>query len=223
MKVNSNDRATFAIFGFTVAVYIVLGLMLIGLLSASKADGGVLGTNGVYTISNAPAEVTLAWNVDTSPGVVGYNIYQGVASRTYTNMIDAGNATSIAVSIQRGITNYFAVTAYTSSGLESQFSNEVTYDDTNNIPVAPSQKPPVLLIAQQNINGRGWQNVYALSVDPSVAPMSEFRLQIAYSPPPGAAPSPLVVPMKASPVPMPPQPQVLPTTKGKMTIYKSNG
>lgn len=221
MKLKSNDKATFAIFGFTVAVYMVLGLWLIGLLSALEADGGVL-VNGVYVISNAPAKVTLAWNAETDPTVTGYNIYQGVASRTYTNMINAGNATSIAVEMPRGITNYFAVTAYDAAGLESTFSNEVTIDDTNNIPVAPVEKPPVLLIAQQKLGTNGWQNVYALSIDPNVAPMSEFRLQIAYSPPPGA-PSPLVVPMKAAPVPMPPQPQVMPTSKGKMTIWKSNG
>lgn len=44
------------------------------------------------------ATVTLAWDATTDPFVVGYHLYQGGASKSYTNMFDAGNATSISVS-----------------------------------------------------------------------------------------------------------------------------
>ena len=43
----------------------------------------------------AAQSITLQWNPSTDPSVVGYNVYYGVASRTYTNKIDVGNTTLI--------------------------------------------------------------------------------------------------------------------------------
>lgn len=176
-----------------------LGLFLLGGCLDSRA--AMLGTNGVYTIINPPASVTLAWDSVAGTGM-GYRLYQGTSSRTYTNMVDIAGATNINVTIQRGITYYFAVTAYNSVGLESQFSAEVSYVDTNSLPPVPSLKPPVQLVAQQKIGGGAWHSVYALSVDPSVAPVSSFRLVAVYSPPPVSF-SPDFKPRKLAPLPLP--------------------
>jgi len=70
--------------------------------------------------------VTLAW--DPVSGVAGYKVYQGGATRVYTNSADAGAATQETVStLTVGKTYYFAVTAYNSSGVESDDSSEISY------------------------------------------------------------------------------------------------
>src|SRR5882762_1863579 len=72
--------------------------------------------------------VTLAWNASTSVGVTGYRLYWGATSRSYASNTNAGNSTQATVlGLTLGSTNYFAVTAYNSSGLESAFSTEIAY------------------------------------------------------------------------------------------------
>jgi hypothetical protein len=72
--------------------------------------------------------VTLAWNTSADPTVVGYNIYYGVVSRTYTNVVNVGNTTNVTISgLVEGATYYFAATAYNTLGLESNFSGEASY------------------------------------------------------------------------------------------------
>lgn len=74
------------------------------------------------------ASVTLAWSSTPDPSVVGYKVYEGVASRSYTNVIDVGNSTQATISgLVPGTTYYFAVTSYTAGGLESAFSGEIAY------------------------------------------------------------------------------------------------
>lgn len=99
--------------------------------------------------------VTLAW--DPESGVAGYKLYQGGATHGYTNSINAGTATQQTISgLTVGGIYYFAVTAYNSSGLESDYSTEVIY-------VATSGRPPSLAVLHltklagrtMNINGAG--------------------------------------------------------------------
>jgi hypothetical protein len=71
--------------------------------------------------------VTLAWD-DSDPNVAGYRLYYGIASRTYPVAIDVGPATSCSVSnLISGTTYFFAVTAYSHFGIESDFSSEIAY------------------------------------------------------------------------------------------------
>jgi len=59
--------------------------------------------------------------------VVGYNVYYGTASGSYTTKVNAGNATTYIVSnLQAGSTYYFAATAYDSYGYESSYSNQLS-------------------------------------------------------------------------------------------------
>jgi hypothetical protein len=80
--------------------------------------------------SNAPPQsATLAWDLSApSTDVAGYFIYYGASTRSYTNRLEVGLATNAAVSnLVAGTTYYFATTAYTSSGLESDYSNEAVW------------------------------------------------------------------------------------------------
>jgi hypothetical protein len=72
--------------------------------------------------------VTLAWDPSPDSAVAGYHLYDGIASLTYTNVIDVGNATNATVSgLVGGVTYFFAATAYDTNGQESVFSDEVSY------------------------------------------------------------------------------------------------
>jgi hypothetical protein len=75
------------------------------------------------------AEVSLEWDANTEPDLDGYKLYYGSASRSYGYIIDVGNQTSFTVvDLVEGETYYFSVTAYNTSGYESTYSNEVTYN-----------------------------------------------------------------------------------------------
>jgi len=75
------------------------------------------------------AQVTLVWDPNTEPEVVGYRIYYGLASDQYGNQIDVGNQTTYTVaSLENGKTYYFAATAYDQYGDESDFSDEVAFN-----------------------------------------------------------------------------------------------
>ncbi len=80
------------------------------------------------------SDVSLTWdapimNVDGSPltDLKGYKVYYGTESNNYSENIDVGNVTNYTVSnLSDGTTYYFAVTAYDTSGNESDYSNEVS-------------------------------------------------------------------------------------------------
>ena len=71
--------------------------------------------------------VTLAWDASQDPSVVGYRIYYGAGSRSYTNTVECGSSNTVSVPLYATRT-YFAATCYTSVGLESDYSTEVVYD-----------------------------------------------------------------------------------------------
>lgn len=82
----------------------------------------------------AGQSVTLAWDASPDPTVVGYDVYYGVASGTYTNMINVGDVTSATIGgLVIGVTYYFAATTYDASGNESGYSGEISYT----VPVPP--------------------------------------------------------------------------------------
>jgi hypothetical protein len=88
----------------------------------------------------ARSSVTLAWDPSPGSAVAGYRVYQGVESRNYTSVISAGTVTTSTVAkLTGGTTYFFAVTAYDTNGLESQFSSEVIYT----VPRSPSIVPAI--------------------------------------------------------------------------------
>ena len=72
--------------------------------------------------------VTLAWDASADPAVSGYRLYQGLVSRNYSIVYDAGNTNNVVVpGLLAGTIYFFAVTAYDTNGLESDFSTELVY------------------------------------------------------------------------------------------------
>jgi hypothetical protein len=74
------------------------------------------------------ADVTLAWDPVDNPQLAGYTIYYGTASGNYQWMVDVGDVTTYTLSnLTIGATYYAAATAFTTTDLESDFSNEVMF------------------------------------------------------------------------------------------------
>ena len=113
-------------------------------------DGGSTITSGAATVTvsasggSGQASVSLAWNAVSSPNVASYNLYYGGASQTYTNVVSAGSATNFAVNgLTRGATYYFAATSVDSVGMESVYSQEISYT----VPLTNTTTPPAIALA----------------------------------------------------------------------------
>jgi hypothetical protein len=113
-----------------VSMLIIIMSLFISLSLYNCGGGG----GGSSTSSNSPGNsATLTWDaptthVDGTPltDLAGYKLYYGTSSGNYNVAIDAGKVTTFKVDGLSPITYYFAVTAYDSSGNESNYSNEVS-------------------------------------------------------------------------------------------------
>jgi hypothetical protein len=77
-------------------------------------------------------QVTLEWDAVIHPQLKGYVVYYGTYSRDYDVSLDVGNWTSCTIAdLEDSETYYFAVTAYSTEGEESDFSNEVSNSSSN--------------------------------------------------------------------------------------------
>jgi len=70
--------------------------------------------------------VILEWDRNPETNVLGYRVYTGRQSRVYDSVLDVSNQTLAELATMPG-TTYYAVTAYDTEGLESDFSDEVFY------------------------------------------------------------------------------------------------
>jgi len=125
--INGNSVATGAY--YTTPTDLAPGVYRID-VTAFTSDGSSAGS-ATYTfrvLDLEPVDVTLAWDPNTEPDLAGYNFYWAYTSRDYAFSTDVGNFTEYTVTdLIPGITYYFAVTAYDTEGLESDYSDEVVY------------------------------------------------------------------------------------------------
>ena len=108
--------------------------------------------------------VTLAWNANTETNLAGYRLYHGTATRSYsTNVAVAHPATTVTVTnLQAGTTYFFAVTAYTTEGLESDYSDEVSYL-VPRPPTKPANLRVVVELQSASLLEGPWTNQVSMS------------------------------------------------------------
>lgn len=75
----------------------------------------------------ATQSVTLIWDANSEPDVVGYRLFYGTESRVYTNQVDVPGPMAVASDLSDGETYYFAAIAYNLDGFESELSAEISY------------------------------------------------------------------------------------------------
>lgn len=84
----------------------------------------------VFIINTSTAQdntVTLAWDANPEPDVVGYRIHYGTESGNHTVTIDAGPALTLTIDNLETRRYYAVATAYNSAGLESLPSIEIDF------------------------------------------------------------------------------------------------
>ena len=75
----------------------------------------------------ASQSVNLAWNPNPEPDIAGYLVHYGTGSRNYTQTQEAATPSATVTGLTEGVAYYFAATAYNDQGVESDYSNEVSY------------------------------------------------------------------------------------------------
>jgi hypothetical protein len=114
------------------------------------------------------AEVTLAWDPNPEPSIQGYRVYYGKASGFYTGVYDAGNRTDCVITgLEPGVTYYFACTAYSATGDESNFSGEIIYTSNSD----SSKSSGNIVVVKCFIATAAYGSGFA----PEVAVLREFR------------------------------------------------
>jgi hypothetical protein len=79
------------------------------------------------TAVSAAQNVTVVWDANSEPDVVGYRLFYGTESRVYTNQVDVPGPMGVASDLSEGETYYFAAVAYNIYGFQSQLSAEISY------------------------------------------------------------------------------------------------
>ena len=80
-------------------------------------------------------QLTLAWDASASTNVAGYRLYYGTNTRSYQFVTNAGLMLTQAVVLPHRGRWFFAATAFDTNGLESDFSNEVSWESKPTPPV----------------------------------------------------------------------------------------
>ena len=75
-----------------------------------------------------PYVAVFGWNPSPDPAVNGYRIYTGTTSGNYSASNLLGNVTGTTVAgLAAGVTYYFVITAFDTNGVESAYSEEISF------------------------------------------------------------------------------------------------
>ena len=102
-------------------------LALMFLVPVSAVKGSTVGS------------ASCSWDAVADPSVSGYKVYWGIQSGVYDHSLDAGNVTQVIIpGFSPGVQYFSAVTAYSNTGGESDYSTEVSFSvSTAVVPATP--------------------------------------------------------------------------------------
>jgi hypothetical protein len=129
----------FLLRGMTAQALLIITIinMFARLAAASSA---LLLQCAIATTLLATQSVTVTWDANIEPDVVGYRFFYGTQSGVYSNQVDVVAPIAVASALLEGETYYFAAIAYNINGIESEFSDEISYTVPGS-PPSPSPTP----------------------------------------------------------------------------------
>jgi hypothetical protein len=139
------------------------------LLTLSLMAFGTLASISAFADS-----VMLAWDSSVSTNVVGYRVYYGVGSRSYTNYVLVGGTNATISGLAGATTYYFTATAYDSNGIESDYSSETNYTT----PVPVNLQPTLNALGNLTLNQNAGQQTANLSGISSGSPTEVQTLSV---------------------------------------------
>lgn len=107
---------------YLYTLYLLSVLLVAFTLTTAKAEEVVIDSDDDPDAKIT--SVTLVWDRNPESDIAGYNIYYGRISGDYIRVVTVADPTAM-IGVKGGKTIYFAVTAYNTNGLESEFSEEV--------------------------------------------------------------------------------------------------
>jgi Bacterial Ig domain len=138
---------------------------------------------------NDAGEVELEWDPNPETDIAGYKVHYGTAPGEFTSSIDVGEVTMATVQrLAAGTTYFFVATAYNTGGLESPYSNEVTFTTAPNaapvsigsqVTAAEDRSVSVTLIAS---DPDGDPVSYAITGIPAFGTLSGTAPLLTYTP-----------------------------------------
>jgi hypothetical protein len=146
--------------------------------------------SAIFTIS--AGGVILQWDPNPEPNVAGYRVYYGLASRSYTSSNDvSAPLTGVTISnLERESKYFFAVTAFDTDGLESDYSDEVWIVIANDAPVALNSsiqtlqnQPAAAVLTGTDSNGDALE--FSIVTSPSHGTLVGASPEFTYVPAPG--------------------------------------
>jgi hypothetical protein len=120
--------------------------------------------------AKAPVRILLSWEPNPEPDIAGYRIHYGTNSRVYETALNVGNVNCTVVTNLKECTLYFfAATAYNTSALESDLSEEVSLYTDNCL--------EVVLTTSTNLNGP-WVTLFKTNMPATGVPVAFYRTSI---------------------------------------------
>ena len=147
----------------------------------SQQNGG-----GIYSLGiSDDANIQFVWRANPEPDLAGYKLYVGTTPGVYVGCIDVGNVTTFkATDLIRGMTYYFALTAYNTAGLESDPTSELgtqlpVLDNPSNPQIVEpvhTNQPPSFEPLSDLVLAEGTTNHLVLLLDVRAGPEQESNV-----------------------------------------------
>ncbi|MBC8182337.1 Ig-like domain-containing protein [candidate division KSB1 bacterium] len=116
------------------------------------------------TADLAADELKVTWNKNTEDDLIGYKVYWGTSSRTYSNNFYVGTDTTYMVpDLSQGNEYFFAVTAIDTANNESAYSDEVSYS------LAASDETPPTLVSLQITSATNIEIIFSEQLNKTTA------------------------------------------------------
>lgn len=161
MKVNS--------FVCCLGSVVALGSLIVVPLYSAQAQESSTTTlppvprepENIISTTNEFVSVSLTWNPSPDGGIAGYKIYRGTTNGSYDyhQWVGSNTFTVTMTNVPKRETSYYAATAVGTNQMESDFSNEISYNPWTNAPSPPTLLPKVVVVPvfEVSTDGINWR------------------------------------------------------------------